>query len=288
MNLEKKRSILVHEILGRQDENGCWNVLEPGDKYYPDYQHYCPKYKSSLWTLVFLADLKCGDYNPEKPFRIITESFYDNQNGIYTLGKSHFPIPCLNGNMLYLHSYFGFYNDPAVNRIVDFFDEYQRFDDGDYKTPTGYPYFSNRSCYGRHTCYWGVVKLLKGLSFLPAARRSVNAKRLLSECIDYVLLHDVCFSSHDKSEYLHPSICKLSFPHMYKSDFLEILWLLKREGVRDKRLGKAVNLLKDKQIDEGRWQADRGTVKLAVPFGNRKYADEFITERANEVLDFYG
>ncbi len=287
MNLEEKRNILIREIHGKQDENGYWNVLKPGDKYYPDYQHYCPKYKSTLWTLILLADLKCRTYNHEKPFNLIARSFYDNENGIYTIGRSHFPIPCLNGNMLYLHSYFGFEDDISVNGIVSFFNEYQRFDDGDYKTPADPPYFGNRSCYGPHTCYWGVIKILKGLSFLSAESRTANAKRLLSKCIDYVLLHEVCFSSHDKSKFLHPSICKLGFPHMYNSDFLEILWLLKREGVRDKRLNKAVKLLKNKQV-EGGWRMERSMGRLAVPFGNRKYGDLFITERAMEVLDFYG
>ena len=165
MNIDSVNSI-TSKIIELQDENGCWNVLGKEDKNYPALNYYVPIYKSTLWTLILLADIQCNLKNHFlKPLKIISNHFLDKQLNIFSLGKSHFPIPCLNGNMLYLLSYFQLNNKSVITSIIDFFMKYQRFDDGDFKTPSSFPYYSNRSCYGKHTCYWGVVKILKGLSF---------------------------------------------------------------------------------------------------------------------------
>ena len=288
-SLYKKTEELTASILERREQNGCWNVLRPGDKYYPDFQYYCPKYKSTLWTMIYLADIGCrtGLQELEKPFKMMSEHFFDEEYGIYSLGKSHFPIPCLNGNMLYLHNCFGFEDKQKTIRIIDFFTEYQRFDDGDFKTPTSFPYYNNRSCYGRHTCFWGIIKLFKGLSYIPQGKRSSNAELLIRKCIDFILLHNVCFRSHNKTELLHPTIGRLGFPHMYTSDFLEILRLLMREGVRDPKLDEALELLSSKQSSDGRWQLERKTSGLVVSFPAKKYGDYYITAGASEVMEFY-
>jgi hypothetical protein len=118
-----------------------------------------------------------------QPLQVITERFYDKDNGIFTLEDSHFPIPRLIGNMLYLHGFFESGDETRMNTAIDFFAKYQWFDDGDYKTSSSFPYFSNKSCYGCHSCYWGVVKLLKGLSFISKKRRSAHEEKTW-QCFD--------------------------------------------------------------------------------------------------------
>jgi hypothetical protein len=289
MNKEIVQSI-TSKILALKDENECWHVLHKKDKYYPVFNYYLPKYKSTLWTLILLADIQSDNniQSLKKAFQQISSHFLDPSLHIYSLGKTHFPIPCLNGNMLYLHSYFHFENNKTVNSLIDFFAEYQRFDDGDFKTPNSFPYCSNRSCYGKHTCYWGIIKLFKGLSFIPVNRRSSNAKKLIEKCIDFILLHEVCFSSHDNSHYLHTNIKNLTFPNMYQSDFLEILWLLKREEVSSLHINKALTLLKSKEQQDYTWKIERTIKDLIIPIGNKNFGNAFITERAREVLDYYG
>jgi hypothetical protein len=279
---------ITSKIIELQDENGCWNVLNKNDKYFPAYNYYVPNFKSTLWTLILLADVQTNFKNNSliKPLKIISNHFLDKQSKIYSLGKSHFPIPCLNGNMLYLHSYFHFENNNIIDHIVNFFSEYQRFDDGDFKTPSSFPYCSNRSCYGKHTCYWGVVKLFKGLSFIPVIKRSNNAKKLIKNCIDFILLHEVCFSSHDHSKYIRPAIQYITFPNMYQADFLEILWLLKREKVKSIHISKALNLLISKMKPDSSWKIERQIKNLIIPIGNKNYGNELITRRAREVLEY--
>lgn len=282
-------SAYIDRIVAQQDADGCWNVLATGDKYYPDLNYYVPNFKSTLWTLVTLADIQAPVRSQyyHKPLQIISDHFYDAGAGIYTIGKSHFPIPCLNGNLLYLHGYFRRPNRTVLAGVVDFFNHYQRFDDGDFKTPSAWPYGSNRSCYGKHTCYWGVVKLLKGLSFIPVHRRSKGAKELVGKCIDFILRHEVCFRSHLKSEYLAGPIACLTFPNMYRSDFLEILWLLKREGIRSANMDRALHLLMSRRNQDERWNLERPNRDLLVPLHRSPLGDELVTERAREVSDYY-
>ena len=246
--------------------------------------------KATLWTLILLADIKAPADIPQiKPsIRLITERFYDPEHGIFRLpGMSHFPIPCLNGNMIYLHHYFETSHSEALDKTIGFFAAYQRFDDGDFKTPKAYPYCSNTSCYGKHTCYWGVAKLLKGISFIPKIQRTQAAQRLIENCIDFVLHHEVCFSSHHSDRFLHRDIGNLTFPNFYKSDFLEILWLLAREEVHDRRMSRALDLLRSRMKDGGFWELEK-SMNTIVSIGQKDCANAFITERATEVLDYYG
>lgn len=288
--ISELRKQAIEKILAKQDGSFRWGYNEKQARERPEYLYYSPNYKSTLWTLVLLADLKAPADTPQiRPsIQLIHGHFYDPEHEIFSLpGRSFFPIPCLNGNMIYLHHYFGTSHSTTLDKTIDFFAAYQRFDDGGFKTPSSYPYFSNTSCYGKHTCYWGVVKLLKGVSFIPRSQRNKEAQLLIENCIDFVLDHEVCFGSRHKDRFLHRDIDKLAFPNFYKSDFLEILWLLAREEVHDMRLSRSLELLRSRMKVGGFWALDK-TMNTIVPIGQKERPNAFITERANEVLDYYG
>lgn len=263
-------------------------MLSESEKYYPDYLHYVPNFKSTLWTLILLADI-CHDKNDirvRKPLKTIQDHFYDSKTGIYSLKNDHFPIPCLNGNIIYLECYFNGSISEKSLKTIDFFCKYQRFDDGSYITEKN-EYCSNKSCYGKHTCYWGIIKLFKGLSFIPKKSRNRSINELLDKCIKFILLHNVCFSSNHKDKIMIKHIDKLTFPNMYKSDFLEILWLLKRENIRSENLVSAIDLLKSKRMSCGNWNLERKVNNMVTSIGVINQANQFVTKRAKEVIGFY-
>ncbi|NND08520.1 MAG: hypothetical protein HKN87_19240 [Saprospiraceae bacterium] len=283
---------LVHQISERifanQQDSGFWKTLPESHKYYPDYLHYVPNFKATLWTLIMVADIKhpADDTRIQKPLEKIKKHFFDPKFGIYSLKEDHFPIPCLNGNMVYIDSYFNGSPGQKSLQALQFFSKYQRFDDGTYLGEKN-EFCSNTSCYGKHTCYWGIVKLLKGISFIPQADRTDEVNRLAERCIDFILLHKVCYSSRNDQRIMINRMDKLTFPNMYKSDFLEILWLLKREKVKSDRLIPALDLLKSKQQLDGNWYLERKVNNLATSTGPLNRPNPFITHRAREVLDFY-
>lgn len=282
------RANIISQIFETQKENGFWKELTPKDSKYPDYLHYVPNFKATLWTLILLADLGVDRDDPriKKPLQGIKDQFFDPNFGIYTLKEDHFPIPCLNGNIIYLDSYFNGKPDERSQQALDFFCKFQRFDDGVYNDPKN-QFCSNISCYGKHTCYWGVVKLLKGIAFIPKSSRTFKINKLRQQCIDFILLHQVCYSSHQPGKIMMDKIDLLTFPNMYRSDFLEILWLLKKENIRSDKLNGAIQLLQSKQKADGSWHLEKEVNNLVVTVGEVGKSNPFITERALEVLGVY-
>lgn len=281
------RQKIINRIFEAQGKNGFWKVLPKKHKYYPDYMHYVPNFKSTLWTLILLADLECNpnDSRVKKPLEEIKEHFYNPKFGIYSLKEDHFPIPCLNGNLIYLDNYFNGFPSKKSLSAIDFFHQYQRFDDGCYGGEKN-EFCSNKSCYGDHSCYWGVVKLLKGISFIPISFRTEKINDLRDRCIEFVLLHKVCFSSHKEGRMMIRGMDQLTFPNMYKSDFLEILWLLKREKVQSDQLKPALEILKSKER-EGFWNLEKKVHNLTTSVGVVNKPNEFVSKRAREVMTHY-
>lgn len=282
------RQNIIDKVFGAQDKNGLWKVLPKNHKYYPDYLHYVPNYKASLWALLLLAELKCdkNDERIKKPLQIVKNHLFDKEHGIYSLKEDHFPIPCLNGNILYLDGYFNNGPDENSKQLVKFFFKHQRFDDGKYEEPK-HQFCINTSCYGKHTCYWGIVKLLKGISFIPKNRRNTEIEELKERCLNFVLKHKVYKSSRNPSKVMIKKMDLLTFPNFYKGDFLEILWILKREEIHSVALKPTLELLKSKQNENGEWELERTMNNMVTSIGQVNTPNEFVTERANEVVEYY-
>lgn len=284
----KTHENIIDSIFKAQDKNGFWKMLDSSDKSFPTYLHYLPNFKASLWTLILLADLghDRDDDRVQKALNAMKNHFFDKEAGLFTLKEDHYPIPCLNGNMIYLDSYFNKKPSEESFRALEFFHKNQRFDDGEYIEPKN-EYTRNTSCYGRHTCYWGIVKLLKGISFIDPKFRSESIENLKKRCIDFILLHQVCFSSHKNGKIMINKLDKLTFPNMYKSDFLEILWLLKRESVKSSKMKASLDLLKSKKQTNDFWLLERKLNNLTASVGELGQANRYITERAKKVLVYY-
>lgn len=108
-NLQYMREQLIKKILEKQDPFLRWGYDQKTSQERPQYLYYSPNYRSTLWTLILLADLQAPPDHPKilASLNLITERFYHPEFGMFTLpDENHFPLPCLNGNMLYLHAYF--------------------------------------------------------------------------------------------------------------------------------------------------------------------------------------
>ncbi len=283
-----RRQELIERIFAARNENGLWKTIPDSHNSYPIYLHYVPNYKASLWTLLLLAELQCNreDDRIKLPLEEVKNHLFDHEYGIYTLKEDHFPIPCLNGNLLYLDCYFNTKPDERSYRLLEFFCKNQRFDDGKYEEPKN-QFCKNTSCYGKHTCYWGVIKLLKGISFLPLQQRNEQVMKLREKCIDFILKHHICYSSRRPERIMIQKLDLLTFPNFYKGDFLEILWILKREGITSEKLIPALELLKSKQRPDGKWELERKMNNMTVSIGAVDQPNQFVTERANEVINYY-
>jgi hypothetical protein len=279
------RAGVVPRILSRQNE-GSWNG--PG-RFYRD------KYKGTAWQLLMLAEheadgangkitaaceyiLRCSQDPESHGFS------YDQRAG--GIGGLHGEvIPCLTGNMVWSLVKLGFLADERVRKGIEWITRYQRFDDGAAGKPAGWPYDRYEMCWGRHSCHLGVVKALKALSAIPKRQRNNDINRSISNACEYLLAHHIYRRSHDLSKVSKPGWLRLQFPLMYQTDILEIADILVDLGIRDERMAEALELIRSKQNEQGRWRLESSlNGRFWVSIERKGMPSKWITYRAIKVL----
>jgi hypothetical protein len=247
----------VPNILDKQNAGGYWEAPE---------KFYTAKYKGTVWQLIILAELGAdgNDERVKKACEFILANSQDRKSGGFsawlsvTVGGGRYSgvLPCLTGNMVWSLVRLGFFDDPRVQRGIDWIAKYQRFDDGEAYPPKIWPYEKATSCFGKHSCHMGVVKSLKALAAIPVDRRSKAVSDTIERGVEYMLKHRIHKRSHNLSKVSKPGWLKFGFPLMYQTDVLEILGILTSLGCKDERMQEAVDLVIAKQDEQGRWNLE--------------------------------
>jgi hypothetical protein len=284
------RTGVVPQILSKQENRGNWEA--PKD-------FYRPKYKSTVWQLIILAELGADRKNQriQKACEFILENSQDRQSGGFSYwkakrgGGTHGGVgPCLTSNMVWSLIRFGYLEDPRVAKAIDWITTYQRFDDGIEKSPKGWPYDGNQDCFGTHTCHMGVVKALKALAEIPANKRSKDVMNTIDKGVEHMLKHHIHKRSHDLGRVSKPGWLRFGFPLMWQTDVLEILGILTKLGCKDERMQEAGDLAVSKQDDQGRWKLENTfNGRFQVEIEQKGKPSKWITLNALRALKgFYG
>lgn len=257
--IQTKKQIMkigvVTKILEKQNPDGYWG--KPEDFYARS------KYKGTVWNLIILASLGADkdDNRIKKTCEFILNNSQESNLGGFAhcrtkkgKGAPGKVIPCLTGNMVWSLIRFGYLNDPRVQKGIEWITNYQRFDDGKYvDLPDDWLYKSHKACFNKHSCHMGVVKSIKALAEIPENKRNKDVKKTIQNAVNYLLIHHIFKRSHDLTKVSKPSWLRLGFPHMYQDDILEILNILLKLKVKDKRIQEAVNIVVSKQDSQGKW-----------------------------------
>lgn len=242
----------VADILARQEDTGGWG---------PPQRFYSGKYRSTVWTLLVLAELWAdgADARIRAATDFILDHSWHRAGGGFAMrggdggGEANAVIPCLAGNMTWALIRLGRHEDPRVRVAVEWLCRHLRCDDGDGPAPAGWPYEVFQSCYGRHSCHMGVVKTLKALAEIPGPERSPEVCEAIARGAEFLLIHHIFRRSHALDEVSRPKWKNFGFPLMYQTDVLEILNLLLDLGYRDGRMNEALDLVMRKRTADGRW-----------------------------------
>ncbi len=269
----------------------------------PDYlqampRFYTMKYKGFVWSLIALAE--CGAQavpQIREQCEYMLENSQESQDGGFAMnsaartggGRITEVLPCLTGNMVWSLLRFGYAGDPRLEKALGWIGKFMRFNDGAADDPQVPPYDRFEMCWGSHTCHMGVVKALKGLSAVPAEKRTKEISETIKKAAEFMLIHHIYKRSRDLKRTSKPGWLKFGFPLMYQTDILEILDILTGLGIHDSRMDEAVNLVAAKQDDEGRWKAENtyNSDRLLVPFTRANEPCKWITLRAMRVLKRY-
>lgn len=277
---------MVPQILRKMGEPSYFETLN---------QFYTAKYKGLVWQLILLAELGAeADEQIKGQCEYILEHAQEPADGGFAMnaaaktggGRISEVIPCLTGNLVWSLIRFGYWEDPRLQKAVDWLTKYSRLNDGVENDPQIPPYSRYETCWGKHTCYMGVVKTLKAFSAIPESNRSRQVKDTIDQAAEFLLIHHIYKRSHDLARVSKPGWTKFGFPLMYQTDVLEILDILSSLNIADSRMDEALDLVCSKRDEHGRWIAENLYCgdKLLIPFGEKGAPSKWLTLRAMRVL----
>lgn len=268
----------VRRILDAQWPEGYW--MHPG-------VGYSPKYKATVWQIIFLAAMgvpRCEPVTRAAEYVLAHSRLPDGRFSARQDDKG--TVLCLNGNLLRALVWFGYADDRRVvetrqamaAQIV-----HDRFrcrynapaDSRPPRMSDGLP------------CAWGAIKALGALAALPAAARIPEEEAALDRAVDFLLAHDLAAGDYPTATETSPLWHEFGFPLGYTSDVLEALEVLLQAGVPadHPRLGAALSLVLAKQDDQGRWALEYTPGKTWASFGPKNKPNKWITLRALRVLE---
>jgi len=258
---------------------------------------YTHKYQGLVWSLIVLAELG-ADASPQikEQCEYVLKHSQETHDGGFSQnaavktggGRISEVIPCLTGNMVWSLIRFGYHDDPRVQRAIYWLTRYMRFNDGTEDEPQVPPYARNDICWGKHTCFMGVVKALKAFSSIPAESRTQAINNTIDKAAEFLLTHHIYKRSHDLSRTSKPGWLKFGFPLMYQTDILEILGILSELGIKDSRMDDALNIVLSKQDNMGRWRIENNynSDRLLIPLEKKNDQSKWLTLRAIRILKY--
>lgn len=280
------QSGIVPDILRKQQEPAYLQIHS---------KFYTAKYNGLVWQLIVLAEMGAdANLQIKEQCEYLLNNSQETTDGGFAMntavkkggGRINEVLPCLTGNMVWSLIHFGYLDDRRLQKGIDWLTQSMRFNDGVEDNPQVQPYNRYEMCWGKHTCLMGVVKALKGLSAIPQERRTKEVQDTINKAVEFLLVHHIYKSSHNLSKTSKPGWLKFSFPLMYQSDVLEVLDILTELGIADNRMNDALNFVRSKQDDMGKWKAENAAItdQFIIPMGKKGEHSKWITLRAMRVL----
>ncbi|MCC6300095.1 MAG: nitrogen fixation protein NifH [Anaerolineales bacterium] len=286
----------IARVLSKMNEDGFWQ--RPGTG-------YGPKYKSTVWALILLAQLGAS-VKEDKRIRLACTYYLDHalspggQLSAMTNNSPSGTADCLQGNMLWSLMELG-YADKHMDAAYEWM---ARTVTGEGVAPmkekhAPIHYFAGKcgptfACGANNKlpCAWGGVKVLLALSKLPVEKRSELIKRAIQHGAEFFFSADPSTADYPNGWAAKPSgnWWKFGFPVFYVTDILQIAEALVALGFgKDKRLINTLELIRSKQDEEGRWALEYNyDGKTWMRFGKMKEPNEWVTLRALKVLKAAG
>ncbi|MEA1976425.1 MAG: nitrogen fixation protein NifH [Chloroflexota bacterium] len=281
----------VPVILDAQDDGGFWVNSGPG---------YNPKYRSTVWSLIALAQLGASPDDPR--VRRGCEYYLEHatsKEGAFTMsGSLSGSIYCLTGNLIAALIDLGLYNDSRLSTVLEWLVR-ATIGQGSRQLdkPNTPPFYLKSGVSGpnfecsannRLPCAWGGLKVMRALVRIPERDRTTEINQALKAGTDFFFSRDPADADYPMgwSEKPNRSWWKFGYPNFYISDMLEILEVLSALGfAADTRLDNAFQLLLEKQDSQGRWPLEYTyNGKTWVDVEEKGKPSKWVTLRALRVI----
>jgi len=281
----------VPAILAAQDPAGYWVKPGPG---------YGPKYQGTVWQVVFLAQLGADPADPRVRAGCEYVIFHNtaSHGGFSMTGAPSSFVHCMAGNLAAALIDLGWLDDGRVQAALEW---QARTITGEgvarpdtrgtprryYASSTSGPLFAC-AVNARLPCAWGAVKAMLALSKVPPARHTTIMQAAIQRGSEFLLSHDPAVADYPFGYGNRPSSSwfKFGYPIGYVTDVLQNLEALAALGLaQDPRLARALELVKGKQGDDGRWKMEYTyNGKTWVDIERKGAPSKWVTLRALRVL----
>jgi hypothetical protein len=280
----------IHSILESMQPEGYWAEKGPG---------YNQKYRSSVWSITLLAQLGALASVDERIRHACDFLLEHNlvQSGQFSVdGTPSGTIDCLQGNLGWALLELG-YDDPRLDTAFEWM---ARTVTGEGLAPKSEKnavrrYYAAKcgpqfACGANNNlpCAWGATKVMMAFGKLPGTRRAGLIQNAIQQGVDFLLSTDPVKADWPSGWAEKPSTnwWKFGFPVFYITDILQVVEALVGLGYgNDPRLANALDYIRQKQDDQGRWTLEYDySGKTWGNFGAKKQPNPWVTIRAMRVL----
>jgi hypothetical protein len=265
----------VREILAAQYPEGYWIKPDWG---------YSPKYRATVWQVMFLADLGVTpNETVHRACRVVLEKTFLPEAGLFSATKSPAgTVICLNGNLLASLCRLD-YGDHATVRTVSHTLAEKIVEEG-FGCRANALDRKNKDTW--LPCAWGAIKALRAYALIPEGKRTPLVKEAVSQGVQFLLSGDLMVADYPSASGRASRLWfRLGFPLGYHSDLLEAVDVLVQLGhVGDYRLHNAIEFVLNKQDSDGRWPLEHTLGRTWTQFGEKGRPSKWVTLRALRML----
>ena len=228
----------AYDLLRKQGEKGFWEPRGPKDlKEWIDFLYY-PKYLSTNWRALVLADFGLDKRTPG--IRKIADLVFEFKLRLSSPFNFYYEEACVVGNTARMMTRFGYADDFRIRKLFDWLIEDQR-KDGGWDCSPGTPGTLD------------VWEPLAAFASLPRSQRSAKMQDAISKGAEFYLRRKLFQEGGRYAPWF-----RLHYPNHYYYDILVGLDVLTQLGYGgDRRLEPALRLLARKRARDGTWRIDR-------------------------------
>lgn len=281
----------IAAILANMHPSGYWSEPGPG---------YLPKYYSTVWSLVSLAQLGASiaeDQRLAVACDYVLAQALTVHGQFSASGSPSGTADCLQGNLCWALMALGC-QDARLARAYEWL---ARSVTGEGIAPASESkaelrYYATGKCgplfacgsNNKMPCAWGGAKVLLAFSLWPAAQRTPLIQQAIAQGAEFLLAGEPAKAGYPNGWAEKPSQnwWKFGFPVFYVTDLLQVVEALVALGyAQDPRLAPALELIQSKRDPLGRWLLEYDYAgKTWVDYGPKKQPNKWVTLRALRVL----
>jgi len=278
----------IAHILKNMQPEGWWSKAGPG---------YGPKYRSTVWAIILLAQLGASvkqDERVEQACNYLLDHACAKGGYMSHNGSPGGTFDCLQGNLCWALTELGC-EDPRLDEAYHWLAISQTGEGvapkGTKDTPLRYYAYKcgpNFMCAANYElpCAWGATKVLLALGAIPPAKQSAQTHKAIDLAGDFFFSVEPTTAAWPDKEKINNTWWKFGFPVFYGADLLQVAEALVAVGHgNDPRLASTLEFIRSKQDVQGRWHLEHDYKdKTWGNYGKKGQPNKWVTLRALRVL----